>query len=84
MSAISLIVPETSKIEPDTTVKRVFIRRNIWDNYGLFVGRSKVYDSGIKDYVIDYAKEKYPNAEIIDNTPDNTGSIDAKPCQTEL
>lgn len=84
MRAISLVVPETSKIEPDLTVKKVFIRRNIWDNYGLFVGTRKVYDSGVKDYVIDYVAEKYPNATVIDNTSDDSGSIDAKPCQTEI
>ena len=57
-----------SKIRQDFSVLKVFIKRNIWDNYGLFVGTKKVYDGKNKADLIEYAETKYPHAEIIDKT----------------
>ena len=50
----------------DVTVKKVFVRRNVWDNYALFIGTKKVLDGANKDDLIERCKELYPNAEIID------------------
>ena len=63
------LVSQNPKPEPTyPNVKRVFIRRNVWDNYGLFVGSKKVLDGADKSDLIDRAAELYPNAEIIDKT----------------
>lgn len=58
----------TPEIIPDIIVNRVYIRLNVWGNYGLFVGTKKVRDGMRKNDLIDYATYKYPNAEIIDCT----------------
>ena len=52
----------------DMSIKKVFIRRNVWDNYALFIGTKKVLDGARKDDLIERCQELYPNAEIIDKT----------------
>jgi hypothetical protein len=52
----------------ETIVKKVIIKVNVWDNYGLFVGTKKVFDSSKKYWVLDYIEKHYPNALIIDKT----------------
>ena len=64
----SLIVKDSKPAQTFPSVKRVFIKRNIWDNYGLFVGNKKVLDGADKLDLMDRAAELYPNAEIIDKT----------------
>jgi len=58
-------VPED---KPDLSIKKVFVRRNAWSNYALFIGKRKVLDGARKDDLLDRCKELYPNAEIIDKT----------------
>lgn len=50
------------------TVKKVFIRRNIWDNYNAYIGTTKVRIDANKDSLIELCEIIYPNATIIDKT----------------
>lgn len=77
MNIPRLVFKNFTSIEPDNTVKRVFIKRNAWDNYGLFVGTKKVYDAGEKYDITDYIAKKYPRAEIIDKT------TNSQPCSSQ-
>lgn len=58
-------IPE---IEPDLSVNKIIINRNIWDNYGVFIGTKKVYDGADKADLLKYAATKYPQAKIIDKS----------------
>lgn len=53
---------------PDNSIKKVFVRRNVWDNYALFIGTRKVLDGAHKNDLIDHCRFLYPMAEIIDKT----------------
>lgn len=65
---LPFLINNNPQQEPDPSVKRVFIRRNRWDNYGAFVGSKKVRDDGNKWDLIVAISKLYPNAEILDHT----------------
>lgn len=69
MNKISIIRLEGAPIESENpNIKKVFVRRNIWDNYALFIGTKKVLDGAHKGDLLERCNDLYPNAEIIDKT----------------
>jgi len=52
------------RTQPDYNVRKVIVRRNRWDNYGLFIGSRKVLDGADRERLMDRARELYPNAKI--------------------
>ncbi len=67
---VSHLHPEFADIfnKPNPEVKKVIIKQNVWDNYGLYIGTKKVFDSRLKGWILDRIQTHYPNATIIDKT----------------